>query len=142
MIRPLIAFFCGLLFAAGLGVSQMTLPTRVIGFLDFFGHWDPTLMFVMGGAIGVFLPVWLIMRGRKPAFGAAAIPRKVSHDVDAKLFAGASVFGIGWGLAGMCPGPAIVVLGRPQLDFVVFVAAMLGGMALFALAGQRRPAPA
>jgi uncharacterized protein len=142
MIRPLIAFLCGLLFAAGLGVSQMTLPTRVIGFLDFFGNWDPTLMFVMGGAIAVFLPVWLFMRGRKPAFANTAIPRKISHDVDARLLSGASVFGIGWGLAGMCPGPAIVVLGRPQVDFVVFVAAMLGGMAIFALAGRRKAAPA
>jgi uncharacterized protein len=141
MIKPLIAFLCGLLFAAGLGVSQMTLPTRVIGFLDFFGRWDPTLMFVMGGAIAVFLPVWLIMRGRKPTFATAPIPRKVSHDMDARLFAGASVFGIGWGLAGMCPGPAIVVLGRPQIDFVVFVAAMLCGMAVFALAGRHK-APA
>jgi uncharacterized membrane protein YedE/YeeE len=142
MIRPLIAFLCGLLFAAGLGISQMTLPTRVIGFLDFFGNWDPTLMFVMGGAIAVFLPVWLFMRGRKPAFANTAIPRKISRDVDARLLSGASVFGIGWGLAGMCPGPAIVVLGRPQVDFVVFVAAMLGGMAIFALAGRRKAAPA
>jgi uncharacterized protein len=142
MIKPLIAFLCGLLFAVGLGVSQMTLPTRVIGFLDFFGNWDPTLMFVMGGAIAVFLPVWLFMRGRKPAFANTAIPRKISHDVDARLLSGASVFGIGWGLAGMCPGPAIVVLGRPQVDFVVFVAAMLGGMAIFALAGRRKAAPA
>jgi uncharacterized protein len=142
MIKPLVAFLCGLLFAVGLGVSQMTLPTRVIGFLDFFGNWDPTLMFVMGGAIAVFLPVWLIMRGRKPAFASTAIPRKISHDVDARLLSGASVFGIGWGLAGMCPGPAIVVLGRPQVDFVVFVAAMLGGMAIFALAGRRKAAPA
>jgi uncharacterized membrane protein YedE/YeeE len=142
MAKPLIAFFCGLLFAVGLGVSQMTLPMRVIGFLDFFGRWDPTLMFVMGGAIAVFLPVWLFMRGRKPAFATAPIPRKISHDVDVRLFAGASVFGIGWGLAGMCPGPAIVVLGRPQIDFVVFVAAMLGGMAVFALVGRRKAAPA
>jgi uncharacterized protein len=142
MAKPLIAFLCGLLFAAGLGVSQMTLPTRVVGFLDFFGRWDPTLMFVMGGAIGVFLPVWLMMRGRKPVFATAVVPRKVSHNLDFRLFAGASVFGIGWGLAGICPGPAIVLLGRPKLDFVVFVVAMLGGMAIFALTGRRKPATA
>lgn len=140
MIKPLIAFLCGLLFAAGLGVSQMTLPTRVIGFLDFFGNWDPTLMFVMGGAIGVFLPAWFIMRGRKPVFAATPIPRKVSHDLDARLFAGASIFGIGWGLVGICPGPGIVILSSLKLDFVVFVAAMLAGMALFALAGRKRNA--
>lgn len=142
MIRPLIAFACGLLFAVGLGVSQMTMPARVIGFLDFFGAWDPTLMFVMAGAIGVVLPVWLIMRGRKPAFAATCLPTKTSGILDPKLFIGAAVFGIGWGIAGMCPGPSIVVLGRPNLEFGVFVAAMLAGMGLFALVGKSRAGPA
>jgi hypothetical protein len=130
MRKVIAAFLSGLLFAFGLGVSGMTLPTRVVGFLDFFGHWDYSLAFVMGGAIVVYLPVWFLMKGRKSLL-AARLPRGARHDVDAKLFMGASVFGIGWGLAGVCPGPGIVLLGRPTVSSVVFVATMLVGMAVF-----------
>ncbi|MCB9935372.1 MAG: hypothetical protein H6840_06745 [Planctomycetes bacterium] len=130
MAKPIVAFLCGILFAGGLVVSQMTLPTRVTGFLDFFGRWDPTLMFVMGGAIAVYLPVWTFMRGRRPVFAAVALPRKVAHDLDARLFIGAGIFGIGWGMAGICPGPGVVLLGRGSVDFALFVAAMLAGMLL------------
>jgi hypothetical protein len=127
MGKTLAAFLSGLLFAVGLGVSGMTLPTRVVGFLDFFGDWDYSLMFVMGGAIAVYLPVWLLMKCRK-SFVAGKLPCSARNDSDAKLFMGAGIFGIGWGLAGVCPGPGIVLLGRPTLETIAFVAAMSVGM--------------
>lgn len=129
MRKSIAAFLCGLLFALGLGVSGMTLPTRVVGFLDFFGNWDYSLMFVMGGAIAVYLPVWYAMKCRKSLI-AGNLPCGARKDIDAKLFLGASIFGIGWGLAGICPGPGIVLLGRPTVSTIVFVLAMLGGMIL------------
>jgi len=138
MGKPLIAFLCGLVFAAGLGVAQMTQPKRVIGFLDFFHDWDPTLMFVMGGAIAVYLPVWWLFRGRKAPIGGATIPRKLRNDVDKRLVIGATLFGIGWGLVGVCPGPGVVLLARPNTGTVVFVGAMLTGMLIFNALPQRR----
>lgn len=139
MGKPLIGFLCGLLFAAGLGLAQMTEPTRVIGFLDFFGDWDPTLMFVMGGAIAFYLPVWYALRGRKAPIGGKIIPKKLASQIDSRLFIGASIFGIGWGIAGVCPGPGIVLLGRANVDFFVFVACMIAGMLLYSLINKRKP---
>jgi uncharacterized membrane protein YedE/YeeE len=126
-MRAAVAFVCGLLFAAGLGVAEMTRPSRVIGFLDVLGAWDPTLLFVMAGAIAVYLPAWWTVRGRRARLGGV-IPRVSRHDLDARLFAGAGLFGIGWGLAGICPGPGIVLLARPDTGLLVFVGAMLAGM--------------
>ena len=137
MARALAAFACGVLFAFGLGISGMTLPTRVVGFLDFFGAWDYSLMFVMGGAIAVYLPVWFAMKCRKSVL-AGNLPCSARSDTDVKLFFGASIFGIGWGLAGICPGPAIVLMGRPNVGTLVFVAAMLGGMALHGATPQNK----
>ena len=134
MGKPLIGFLCGLLFAFGLGVGQMTDPTRVIGFLDFFGNWDPTLMFVMGGAIAVYLPVWYILRGRKAFIGGKIIPKKLASQIDWRLFAGAGLFGVGWAIAGICPGPGIVLLARAHVDFIVFVGCMVAGMLLYSFA--------
>ena len=136
MRRAVVAFLAGVLFAVGLGVGGMTLPTKVVGFLDFFGDWDYSLMFVMGGAIAVYLPVWYVMKCRKSLL-AGNLPCGARKDVDAKLFIGASIFGIGWGLAGVCPGPGIVLLGRPTVSTAVFVAAMLGGMLLHQLTPRK-----
>jgi uncharacterized membrane protein YedE/YeeE len=129
-MRAAVAFGCGLLFAAGLGVAQMTQPSRIIGFLDVFNAWDPTLLFVMAGAIVVYLPAWWLVRGRRAWLGGGAISRASRHDLDGRLFTGAALFGIGWGLSGICPGPGIVLLARPDTGLVVFVAATLAGMAL------------
>lgn len=137
MRKNVAAFFCGLLFAAGLGVSGMTLPERVVGFLDFFGSWDYSLMFVMGGAIAVYLPVWYAMKCRKSVL-AGNLPCSARNDTDARLFIGASIFGIGWGLAGICPGPGIVLLGRPSVETAAFVAAMLAGMLVHQALPQKR----
>ncbi|MCB9654268.1 MAG: YeeE/YedE family protein [Deltaproteobacteria bacterium] len=125
------AFGSGLLFSLGLAVAGMTRPSKVIGFLDLFGAWDPSLAFVMLGAIGVhFGLVRRILRRRSPAFEMKfRLPTR--RDVDARLVVGSALFGIGWGLAGICPGPAIVSLATGALPFVAFFLAMLAGMIVF-----------
>lgn len=128
---PLAAFAAGLLFALGLGIGGMTQPARVIGFLDVAGRWDPTLALVMAAALTVYAPLYrLIVRRRAPLLGERfEVPTR--RDLDAALLLGAAVFGVGWGLAGFCPGPAIVSLASGRLDPLVFTAAMLAGMALY-----------
>lgn len=137
-------FVVGLVFGIGLIVSGMTDPAKVIGFLDLFGAWDPSLAFVMGGAILVGLGAFAGARKRTTNLlgGAMHLPR--SSDIDKRLVAGSLMFGAGWGLAGFCPGPALVSLGAGQPKAVVFVLAMLAGMALFELAERavQRVAPA
>lgn len=119
----------GTLFGAGLVVGGMTDPQRVRGFLDLFGRWDPTLAFVMGGALLVMAVAWRVReRMKKPLFGASfSLPDR--SDLDARLIAGAALFGVGWGLAGLCPGPAIANLSLALPQVLPFIAAMLGGMA-------------
>jgi uncharacterized protein len=134
------AFFCGVLFALGLGLSGMTQPAKVLAFLDVGGRWDPSLGFVMLGAIGVHAPlVRLILRRRAPVL-ASAFHLPTLRRVDRRIVAGAAVFGVGWGLGGLCPGPALTVLASGKPIAVVFVAAMLAGMALEA-AVERLVAP-
>ena len=133
MKRVLIAFLCGLLFGAGLIVSQMSNPAKVIGFLDITGQWDPSLAFVMGGAVVVFgIAYRLALRQQKPVFDSRfLLPEKTR--VDKALLAGSLLFGAGWGLAGFCPGPALVssAFGDPRVWS--FVAAMIAGMVVFRL---------
>lgn len=124
------AFGAGSLFAIGLMLGGMTQPSKVVGFLDVGGAWDPSLIFVMGAAIATYLPLfwWLTRRGL-PLFAAQyLIPKKGS--VDMRLAVGASLFGAGWGLAGYCPGPALVSAGAGLRSAVVFSVAMLVGMVL------------
>ncbi len=127
-------FGVGLLFGIGLILSGMTDPGKVIGFLDLFGMWDPSLALVMGGAIlvGVFAFALAKKRTRSILGGAMHLPS--SRDIDRRLVLGSLAFGAGWGLAGFCPGPAIVSLGAGQPKAVVFVIAMIAGMALFEFA--------
>ena len=130
------AFGLGVLFALGLALGGMTRPGKVIAFFDFsrgFESWDPSLGLVMGGAIAIYLPVYRFVRART---GTEGLPP--TSGVDARLLAGAALFGIGWGLAGYCPGPAIVALGASPLDVVVFVLAMFVGMGAFHGVGRRR----
>lgn len=134
-----IALICGIVFALGLGISGMTLPTVVLGFLDFFGDWNPALMFVMGPAVLIYLVAWRLRRGRKSPFGAT-LPAKAIHKQDARLYAGATLFGIGWGIAGVCPGPAVTNLARPSEFTLAFMAAMLVGIALSFLVKSRKSA--
>lgn len=127
-MKRLSAFLCGGLFALGLGIGGMTQPTKVIGFLDVAGDWDPSLMFVMGGAVAVSLTTFgRILRRPAALLGEPfAVPAKKT--VDARLVGGAALFGIGWGLGGYCPGPAIVSLVTATPAVVVFVVAMVAGV--------------
>ena len=140
MRRLLLAFGSGALFAVGLAVGGMTTPSKVTGFLDFTsGHWDPSLAFVMAGAVGVFLPLqWLARRRSRPLLATRfAIP--VEKPIDGRLVAGAAVFGLGWGAVGYCPGPAIVSISTGSVAPLSFVGGMVLGMVLFELARARRP---
>lgn len=131
-MKNLAALLCGALFGVGLAVSGMMNPAKVIGFLDFAGDWDPTLALVMGGALLVTGPAfYLILRRTRPILARNFdLPTKTS--VDGRLLSGAAVFGVGWGLSGFCPGPAIAALSTGLLPVFVFVAAMAVGMFLFA----------
>lgn len=121
------AFVCGTLFGFGLAVSEMINPARVVGFLDVAGAWDPTLLLVMGGALAVTMPLFpLVLRRPSPMLAPSfRLPTKVR--VDPALIGGAAIFGIGWGLAGFCPGPALAALVTASPGVVIFVAAMLFG---------------
>lgn len=134
------ALSAGALFGVGLGVSGMTLPPKVRGFLDVGGDWDPSLAFVMLGAIGVHLALLRATRARvAPVFHQMFHPPTTAR-IDAPLLAGAAVFGVGWGLGGVCPGPAIVHLGAGGASAWTFVLAMVAGMALHG-AARRALAP-
>ena len=123
-----VAFVIGLTFALGLGLGGMTQPARVLAFLDVTGHWDPSLALVMLGAVAVYAPgFWAATRRARPVL-APAFTLPTRGDVDARLVVGAVVFGVGWGLAGLCPGPAITSLGSGSPAAALFVTAMLGGM--------------
>jgi uncharacterized protein len=125
------AFASGLLFGLGLIVSQMVNPAKVLGFLDIFGNWDPSLALVMGGAVAVSALGTLIAKRRGVPVLAPRLEIPTRRDLDLRLIGGAALFGIGWGLVGLCPGPALVGLTFGPWQVFVFVAAMIAGMALF-----------
>ena len=131
-------FAVGLLFGIGLIVSGMTDPGKVIGFLDLFGAWDPSLALVMGGAILVGVFAFALAKRRTTTFLGGALKLPASRDIDRRLVVGGLLFGAGWGLAGFCPGPAIVSLGSGQPKAAVFVLAMLVGMLVFEFSERRR----
>ncbi|MEM1314247.1 MAG: DUF6691 family protein [Pseudomonadota bacterium] len=145
-MRLLIAFASGLLFGLGLWVSDMADPARVLGFLDLGallrGTWDPTLMFVMAGAMAVSGAAWALASTRERAVTGAALPGPASRTLDARLIGGATLFGIGWGLSGVCPGPALTVAGVGGLPILVFLAGLAVGFLAFDLALRPRAAPA
>ncbi|WP_171229665.1 DUF6691 family protein [Ruegeria sp. HKCCA4008] len=126
-MRLLIALLAGSLFGAGLLVSGMTDTTKVQGWLDVFGNWDPTLAFVMGGAILPMLVAWRLTTGRKALTGCD-FPPPPRSEVDRRLIIGSVLFGMGWGLAGLCPGPAMASLTYGGLGGLVFLIAMVAGM--------------
>ncbi len=138
-------FLSGLLFAVGLGVSGMTQPTKVVGFLDVLGDWDPSLAFVMvGGILTHMLLYRFITRRPSPVLGQTfQIPTR--RDVTGRLVAGSAMFGVGWAIAGYCPGPGLVGVGAGSGNAVVFLVSMVSGMLLFKLADpmlQRLERPA
>ncbi len=133
MTRILLALLAGGLFGAGLFISGMTDTTKVQGWLDVFGNWDPTLAFVMGGAIIPMAIAWLFTNGRKPVVGGE-FPAPPEPKLGRNLVLGSVLFGVGWGLAGLCPGPAVASLSYGGWPHWVFFAAMLAGMALAPMA--------
>ncbi|WP_050603374.1 DUF6691 family protein [Ruegeria sp. 6PALISEP08] len=126
-MRLFVALIAGSLFGAGLLISGMTDTTKVQGWLDVFGQWDPTLAFVMGGAILPMLIAWRLTIGRKALIGDD-FPPPAQSEVDRRLVVGSVLFGMGWGLVGLCPGPAMASLSYGGLGGLVFLAAMIAGM--------------
>ena len=137
-MKNLVTLISGLLFGFGLLLSGMADPAKVQNFLDLYGTWDPSLAFVMGGAIAVTMPgFWLVTRRHKPFFNDVFhLPTRT--DFDARLITGAAIFGVGWGLGGFCPGPAITALPLAAEGTLIFVTTMLTGMAAskYVLQGQ------
>ena len=122
------ALVAGLIFGLGLILSGMTDPSKVIGFLDLTGHWDPSLAFVMGGAILVGVIAFRFAKGREKSFLGDVIRLPVARQIDRRLVLGSLAFGAGWALAGYCPGPALVAVTQGGLQPLIFVIAMLAGM--------------
>jgi uncharacterized protein len=127
-------FLAGLLFGLGLILSGMTNPAKVLGFLDIFGQWDPSLAFVMGGAIAVGVFAFALAKKRTTNFFGGALHLPTSQDINKRLVIGSLLFGAGWGLAGFCPGPVLVSMAAGHEKAVVFVAAMIIGMVGFEMA--------
>lgn len=127
------SLLAGLVFGLGLIVSGMANPAKVLGFLDLAGTWDPSLAFVMGGAIAVGAAAFFVARKRVVSLLGSPMRLPISREIDRRLVGGSLLFGIGWGIAGICPGPGLVVLGMGELKALVFVAAMLAGMGIWEL---------
>lgn len=134
----LAAGLSGLVFGVGLIVSGMSNPAKVLGFLDLAGAWDPSLALVMGGAIGVGVVAFAVASRRTTSFLGLDMKLPTARHIDLRLMAGSLLFGVGWGVAGFCPGPALVALGAGHLKAAVFVTAMLAGMALFEFLEHRK----
>lgn len=126
-MKTLMGYIAGLLFGLGLALAGMTDPARVLGFLDFFGAWDPTLMFVLGGAVvTTFIGYRQVFRRERPVMGETfQLPTR--QDLDARLIGGAALFGVGWGLSGYCPGPAIASIAGLTAPLFAMLVAMVAG---------------
>ena len=131
MRSMLTSFVSGVVFAVGLGIGGMTQPAKVIGFLDFAGNWDPSLAFVMIGAIAVHAFLYRVIRKRPSPLFSPAFSLPTRTDIDLCLVGGAAIFGLGWGLAGFCPGPALTSLASGNFSPVIFSAGMIAGMFLY-----------
>jgi len=136
-LEAAIALLAGALFAVGLLVSGMANPAKVLGFLDVFGAWDPSLALVMGGAL--IVGAFGFAGASKRAVSALGLPMRLptSRDIDSRLVLGSLAFGVGWGLAGLCPGPALVAIATGTPKALMFAASMLAGMALFEISPAR-----
>jgi uncharacterized membrane protein YedE/YeeE len=136
----LTSLLAGLVFGLGLIVSGMANPAKVLGFLDLAGRWDPSLALVMAGAIAVGSVAFLLVKNRTRSLLGAEMKLPTASHIDRRLVVGSALFGMGWGIAGFCPGPGLVALGMGESKALVFVAAMLAGMAVFELLEKRRQA--
>jgi uncharacterized membrane protein YedE/YeeE len=131
-----VAFVAGVVFAVGLGIGEMTRPDKVIAFLDLAGDWDPSLAFVMVGAIGFHAVTYRLISKRSAPLWAEGFHIPSREDLDKPLLVGAALFGVGWGISGFCPGPAVASIGSAAAEVGVFVLAMMAGMWLH---GRFRP---
>jgi uncharacterized protein len=131
VLKMLVNLFAGALFGLGLTISGMVNPQKVIGFLDLAGNWDPTLAVVFSGALLVTIPAFRLIFKRPHPVLADEFELPTNKDVDARLLAGSAIFGVGWGLGGFCPGPAVTALASGLTPVFVFVAAMVAGMAFY-----------
>lgn len=136
----LTSLLAGLVFGLGLIVSGMANPAKVLGFLDLAGRWDPSLALVMAGAIAVGSVAFLLVKNRPRSLLGAEMKLPTARHIDRRLVVGSALFGMGWGIAGFCPGPGLVALGMGESKALVFVAAMLAGMVLFEILEKRRQA--
>jgi uncharacterized protein len=136
-MQRLVSLISGLLFGVGLAVSGMIDPTRVRGFLDLFGNWDPTLAFVMGGAMIPMAIAWWIKSRMPSPLLASEFNLPETRPINLKLATGAILFGMGWGISGLCPGPALADLAIAPIPAMLFVAAMIAGMGLHRAIGQK-----
>ncbi|WP_347267474.1 DUF6691 family protein [Paracoccus sp. (in: a-proteobacteria)] len=129
-MQLLVALACGLVFGAGIAVSGMISPAKVLDFFDIAGNWDPSLAFVMGGALAVAMIGYRLVLRRTQPLLAPAFQLPTRRDLDPALILGSGLFGVGWGIAGFCPGASIPALGLGQPDALIFVGAMLAGIAI------------
>ncbi len=130
-MKLLVAAISGLLFGIGMAVSGMIDPAKVIGFLDVAGQWDPSLAFVMGGALMVFMPAYLfLIKPRGNALLGEKYCLPTNTNIDKRLLGGAAIFGLGWGVAGVCPGPAIASASYGNIGIIIFIASMVLGSTL------------
>ena len=134
------SLLAGLVFGLGLIVSGMANPAKVLGFLDLSGAWDPSLALVMAGAIGVSFFAFLFAKKRTRSLIGADMKLPTGKTIDRRLVIGSTLFGIGWGVAGFCPGPGLVALGTGEVKALIFVAAMLAGMGVFEIFENRQGA--
>lgn len=132
-MHVLASLLAGLVFGLGLIVSGMANPAKVLGFLDLAGVWDPSLVLVMAGAVAVGMIAFFLARKRVVSLLGALMRLPTSRDIDRHLVGGSLLFGVGWGIGGFCPGPGIVALGMGEMKALVFVAAMLAGMGIWAI---------
>ncbi len=139
MRSMLTSFVSGVVFALGLGIGGMTQPAKVIGFLDFAGNWDPSLAFVMIGAISVHAFLYRVISKRPSPLFSPAFSLPTRTNIDLSLVGGAVIFGLGWGLAGFCPGPVLTSLASGNFSPVIFSVGMIAGMLLYEFIGVVRP---
>jgi len=139
-VTALLSLIAGILFGAGLLLSGMTNPANVIAFLDLTGAWRPSLAFTMASAIAVALPAYAIVRARGASLRGAAVPARDRSRIDWPLLLGSAIFGVGWGLSGICPGPGVVLLAGGTAQAVAFVTGLIGGALLEGAAHATRRA--
>ncbi|MFB0935384.1 MAG: YeeE/YedE family protein [Propionivibrio sp.] len=137
-MNVLLSLLAGLVFGLGLLISGMTDPAKVLGFLDLAGLWDPSLALVMVGAIAVGLVAFTVVKKRTLSLLGLPVHLPTARQIDRRLIAGGLTFGVGWGLAGICPGPAVVLVGSGDARGLIFVGAMLAGMGIFELLERRK----